>query len=208
MRWIDDRIRRVPQRWHYWHGNHPPNFWWRWATWATLTRWLAWTNDPYYYYYGDSIYYEDDVIYVDEEPVATYEDYVETAEDLANLDDPPEDAEIDWESLGTWAISTDADQEGANMLIQLVIAPDGRVAGTYYHTVSDNTQRIHGALDKDAQRIAFEIGDSQTTVLEVGLANLTKDTAPLWVHFTAKGLSQQWLMVRLESPDPIPEEAQ
>ena len=207
QRWIDDRLRSVPQNWNYWHGTRPPNYWWRWATWAAMSRWLAWNDEPYYYWYGDSVYYDDDVIYVDDEPVASYEDYVETADDLADLEDPPADAEIDWESLGTWAISTDKDQEGANMLVQLVIAPDGRVGGTYYRITSDNTQRIHGALDKDAQRIAFKIGDSKT-VLEVGLANLTEDSAPLWVHFTEKRISQRWLMVRLESPEPTPEKDQ
>ena len=34
-----------------------------------------------------------------------------------------------------------------------------------------------------------------------GLANLTKEEAPLWVHFTDKGNTQTWLLARLESPE-------
>jgi hypothetical protein len=57
-------------------------------------------------------------------------------------------------------------------------------------------------LDKATQRLAFTIGESETTILEVGLDNLTKEQAPLWAHFTKTGSSQTWLLVRLESPDP------
>jgi hypothetical protein len=36
--------------------------------------------------------------------------------------------------------------------------------------------------------------------METGIANLTKDTAPVLVHFE-DGQTQQWLLVRLEEPE-------
>ena len=91
------------------------------------------------------------------------------------------------------------------MMLQFVLSKDGHLSGTYYNTTTDNTQRIKGALDNATQRIAFTIGESSDTVLEVGLDNLTKDEAPLWAHFTKKGTTQTWLLVRLKSPDPAGE---
>ena len=201
--WMNNRIGRYPQRWHYWHGNYPASRWWRWATWASVTRWVSYNwNAPYYYNYDATVYLDDDVVYADDEPIAAYDDYVDSAKELAEVQDPPSDSELDWEPLGTWALSTDRDHDGSNMMLQFVLSKDGHLSGTYYNTTTDNTQRIKGSLDKDTQRLAFTIGDSDTTILEVGLDNLTKDQAPLWAHFTKTGTTQTWLLVRLESPEP------
>jgi hypothetical protein len=94
--WIDNRIGRYPQRWHYWHGSYPAARWWRWATWASLTSWVNYDwNDPYYYNYDATVYLDDDVVYADDEPVAAYDDYVESAKQLADVPDPANDAELD-----------------------------------------------------------------------------------------------------------------
>ncbi len=197
--WINNRIQRFPQRWFYWHRPHPARWWWRWATWSAVTAWIVYDwDDEFYYDYGYNPSYENDVIYFNEEPVASYDDYVASAEELANADDPPEDAETEWESLGTWALSTNRDHSESKMMVQLVASADGLVSGTYYHAGNDNTQRIHGSIDKATQRISFTIGDKSTTILETGLANLTKNEAPLWVHFTDKRNTQTWLLARLE----------
>jgi hypothetical protein len=205
--WIKHRAGRFPQRWHYWHGKRPVDWWWRPARWAALTTWISYDwSDPYYYDYGDTVYYEDDAVFVDGEAVSSYDDYVDSAQELAGEEDPPADAEIEWEPLGTWAISTDASTTDSRMMLQLVLSKDGHVSGTYYNTQTDNTQRVHGSLDEASQRLAFTIGKSTKTVLEVGLDNLTKNEAPMWVHFTAKDTTQTWLLVRLESPEPVPDE--
>lgn len=203
--WMSRRIDRFPQRWFYWHRPRADYWWWRWATWSSFATWIAYDwGDPFYYDYGYNPYYEDDVIFFNEEPVSSYEDYVASAQELASVPDPT-DEETDWESLGTWALSTNRDHSDSQMMIQLVLSPEGLVSGTYYHAGTDNTQRIHGSVDHESQRISFIIGDKSTTILETGLANLTKDEAPLWVHFTDAGNTQTWLLARLESPEPAPE---
>jgi hypothetical protein len=200
--WIDHRINRFPQRWFYWHRNQNVTWWWRWFTWSSLNQWIVYDwYEPFYYDYGFNPYYEDDVIFFDEEPVASYDDYVAGAQDLADAPDPPENAETEWESLSTWAISTNRDHTDSDMLLQLVLSEDGIVSGTYYHGGNDNTQRIHGSIDKTTQRLAFTIGNTATTVLETGLENLTQEEAPLWAHFLNERKTQTWLLIRLESPE-------
>jgi hypothetical protein len=53
--------------------------------------------------------------------------------------------------------------------------------------------------DKKSQRVAWNVVDQQRPIMETGLSNLTKDTAPALIHF-ADGQTQQWLMVRLDDP--------
>jgi hypothetical protein len=205
--WIDHRIGHFPQKWHYWHGDRPVDWWWRRPRWALLTAWIVYEwSDPYYYDYGTTVYYEDDAVMVDGEAVASYDDYVESAQELAAEKDLPVDAEVEWEPLGTWAISTDSSTTESKMMLQLVLSKDGRVSGTYYNTKTDNLQRIRGSLDEASQRLAFTIGASTKTACEIGLDNLTKNEAPMWVHFTAEDTTQTWLLVRLESPEPVPDE--
>ena len=46
---------------------------------------------------------------------------------------------------------------------------------------------------------AWTVGDNKNTVFETGLVNLTKDQAPVLVHY-GKDRTQQWLLVRVEQP--------
>ena len=201
--WINSRINLFPQRWFYWHRPHPAYWWWRGFVWGRLTSWInyAWA-DPFYYDYGYTVYYEDQTVFVNEEPVAAYDDYVASAAALADrFEEPPEDAETDWEPLGTWMLSTDSNAQDADMMLQLVLSQEGQVSGTYFHVATDSTRSVRGALDNETQRLAFTIGEDNHMVLETGIANLTREEAPVWVHFLNEGNSQNWLMVRLESPE-------
>ena len=67
---------------------------------------------------------------------------------------------------------------------------------------SDKTQTVQGQVDKDTQRVAICIGESEDVVVETGLYNLTQEEAPLLVHFGADKV-ENWLLVRLEDPAPV-----
>jgi hypothetical protein len=54
-------------------------------------------------------------------------------------------------------------------------------------------------VDAGTRRAAWTVGDRKSTVYEAGLANLTRDEAPLLVHFGEKR-TQQWTLVRLPAP--------
>ena len=57
-----------------------------------------------------------------------------------------------------------------------------------------------GSLDKQTQRVAFTAGDYKNTVFETGLNNLTKNEAPLLIHY-GQDRTEQWLLVRLQNKD-------
>jgi len=84
----------------------------------------------------------------------------------------------------------------------LTVSKEGVIAGTVTNTETDKTQAIEGMVDKKTQRSAWVIEGKDSPIMETGIANLTKDEAPVLLHF-ADGQTQQWLMVLM---DPPPEE--
>lgn len=199
--WWDARRNLWNHRWHYCH--HRP-WWWWWSRprWGAVVIWVDndW-DDAWAYEYDDNVVFEDDAVYINESPVATAEDYVEGAGELSGVAAPADDAEIEWMPLGVFAMATSAEDKNPNMMIQLVLAKDGRVGGDYYHIKTDSSRAIHGSLDEETQRIAFKIGEKSRNVLEVGLEGLTRDEAPIWVHFENGKRTQTWTLIRLEEPE-------
>ena len=176
-------------------------YWWGWSSWNECVAWVDndW-DDAWEYEYDDNVAFDDEVVYINEEPVATAEDYVELGKEIADVDEPAEDAEIEWLSLGVFAMATSDTDTDPRMMIQLVLAKDGRVGGTYFHYNTQSARVVRGSLDKETQRIAFIIGDESDDVVEVGLESLTKDEAPIWVHFKNGTQTQTWTLIRLEAP--------
>lgn len=66
--------------------------------------------------------------------------------------------------------------------------------------MTDQAIAVQGQVDKDTQRVAFRIGESEDIVVETGLFNLTQDETPVLVHFGSEKV-ENWLLVRLEQPD-------
>jgi hypothetical protein len=86
------------------------------------------------------------------------------------------------------------------MVMQLAVAKDGYISGTYFSTASDSAQPIQGGVDRESQRAAWTVGDNKNTVIETGIYNLTKDQTPVLVHF-GQDRTQTWVMIRLDDPD-------
>ena len=53
---------------------------------------------------------------------------------------------------------------------------------------------------KESQRVAWCVKGKTSPIVELGLSNLTQDTAPALLHFN----DGQWLMVRLDEPKEKP----
>jgi len=119
-----------------------------------------------------------------------------TVEPPANLE-AAEAAE--WMPLGTFAVSTNEKEANPTRIMQLAIDRQGIVSGTFYNTDTDQTQAIQGQVDKETQRVAFRIGDSQSIVCETGLYNLTQPEAQLLVHYGTER-TESFLLVRLDAP--------
>ena len=85
----------------------------------------------------------------------------------------------------------------------MAVNRQGIVSGSFYNTATDEAQAVLGQVDKDTQRVALRIGESDDVILETGLYNLTKDEAPAMVHFGPDRV-EYWLLVRLKSDEEAP----
>ncbi len=197
--------------WHYWHrfGYHDWDYWWSAPTWGGLTAWFSWTNvpagiwtEPVYYDYGPggNVYYENNVVYVHGEQVATAPEFAESAAALATVPPPPSPeivADLEWQPLGTFALSTSAYEIEPSRVLQLAVTKEGIIGGTMFNTETDEAQTIQGQVDKETQRVAFRIGESDDVVFETGLYNLTQDEAPILIHFGTQRV-ENGVLVRLQ----------
>lgn len=193
----------------YWSHFHRPAYWggiwpyyhrchwqvyryrpWAWVTWPSVVAWFGYTAPPVYYGY----YVADGYVYSGDERLATVASYSEQAAGIAgSAAAPGEDAE--WLPLGVFALSPDEDSE-PEVVVQLAAARNGAVAGTYYHAAKGVTLDVAGSIDKDSQRAAWRVGGEKGVVMETGLENLTKDRAPVLLHFP-EGVTETWVMTRV-----------
>lgn len=194
-----DWYRRYPDAWFC--AGWPAGYAWAATTWDSMGNWMSYYPEaPIYYDYGNNVTYQDDSVYVNGQDAGTAEQYYDQAQTLAQTGtDADAPADGDWLPLGVFALSQ-PDHPSSNLVVQLAVNKDGILRGNYTDTTSNQTQVLHGSVDKQTQRVAFTIGDNTDTVIETGLYNLTKDEAPALIHF-GKDRTQQWLLVRLKNQD-------
>ena len=111
-----------------------------------------------------------------------------------------EAAQVEWMPLGTFAVAADQQDVDPSRVVQLAVSKEGIISGTLYNTETDLAQSVQGQVDKETQRVAMRIGESEDIIVESGLYNLTQDDAPLLVHFGADRV-ENWLLVRMENPE-------
>jgi len=198
--------------WSYFYafGRYPYRYWWTVPTYAALVNWFTWSApanvwaEPIYYDYGSggNVVYENNVVYVNGQEVAPAEEYAQDVATLATAPPPASEEQAEaaeWMPLGTFAISTSENDVDPSRVIQLAVNKEGIISGTLYNTQTDETQTVQGRVDKQTQRVAFRIGESDDVFVETGLYNLTQDEAPVMVHFGPDRV-ENWLLVRLEQP--------
>ncbi len=147
--------------------------------------------------------YEDNRVFINNEEIATAEEFAQSAAVLATVPPPAteEQAEqAEWLPLGTFAVSADEQDIEPSRMIQLAVDQSGIISGTLFNIDTDQTQSVQGQVDKETQRVAFRIGESEDIVVETGLYNLTQEEAPVLVHF-GTDRAENYLLVRLEQPD-------
>jgi hypothetical protein len=195
-----------------WYGAHPGAWaaagWatgaaWNAAAWPAIGTWCGWGANvqPFDYDYGNNITYQGDEVYYGTQPAATAQQYYQQAATLAQSA-PPTPAALaaaDWMPLGVFSL-VQGDQTDSATMFQLALSKSGDIAGNYYGALTETTLPVHGAVDKRTQRAAWTVGDNKTTVYEAGITSLTKDEAPVLIHFN-KDQTQQWMLVRLKQPE-------
>jgi hypothetical protein len=199
--------------------NNPGNFWeenpgwaayaitrpFAWASWDSVGSWCGYSEETPYSY-GENVYYTDGQVYAGDQPVATAEEYAQQAAAIATTEPTAAPEKGQWLPLGVFAITQDGQASGAEptLYMQLAISKQGVVSGTLKNTGSGQAQTLEGMADKKSQRVAWVVAGQEAPIMETGLSNLTKDTAPALIHF-ADGQTQQWLMVRMpEDAQPKP----
>ena len=147
--------------------------------------------------------YQNNVVYVGGQEVATAEEFAESAAVLATVPAPANEeagTKAEWMALGTFAVSANEKDVNPTRILQLAVSKEGILSGTLYNRETDKAQSVQGQVDKETQRAAFRIGESEDVVVETGLYNLTQNEAPLLVHF-GKEKIENYLLVRLEQPE-------
>lgn len=193
-----------------WYAAHPvawyPSAWsvnsaaaWTYVGWNALASLWNYATPPVNYGYGTTIVYQGDNVYVNGEQQATAQQYTQQAAAIANTgrDSHPPDDTV-WHSLGVFAI-VQGDEKDSNNVFQLAVDDGGTIRGNYCDGIMDTTTPVYGSVDKKTQRAAWTVGNNKDTVFEGGIYNLTKNEAPILVHF-GKEKSQQWMLVRLKNP--------
>jgi hypothetical protein len=194
-----DWYRRYPGAWY-------PGGWaygdvWAAADWDMMSDWYGYGDaEPAYYDYGNNVTYQDDSVYMDGQDLGTTDEYYQQAQTLASTGgDAKTTDDEQWMPLGVFAMTHDQHVK-ANLILQLAVNKDGIIRGNYTATLTDDTKPVQGSVDKKTQRAAWTIGDRTENVFETGVYNLTKDEAPMLVHY-GKEKTEQWLLVRLNQDE-------
>lgn len=193
-----------------WHTHHPDAWnaagwgaWtaWRTASWNSVGSWMNYyPSTPIYYDYGTNVNYQDNSVYVNGQEAGTAQQYYDQASSIASSGtEASANPEEQWLPLGVFALVR-PDHTKTQITLQIAVNKDGVIRGNYSDSVSGKTDVIHGAVDKETQRVAFTVGANNTTVVDTGLYNLTKDEAPVLIHKDASD-PEQWMLVRLENPE-------
>ena len=146
--------------------------------------------------------YENNTVYIGGDQIATADEFAQSAMDLATVTPPESDevaAQTEWLPLGTFAISTGEAETEPNRIIQLAVNKSGIIGGTLFNIETDEPQAVQGQVDRETQRVALRLGESETVVAETGLYNLTQEEAPLLIHFGTEQ-TENWLLIRLPEP--------
>jgi hypothetical protein len=199
--------------WHYGFSfpRYGWNYWWTVPTFVACRNWFTWSapqtvwTQPVYYDYGTggNVVYQDNSVYINGQQIATADEFAQSAMSLATVPPPEtqeEVEELEWMPLGTFAVSSDQEDTEPTRVLQLAVSQEGIISGTLFNSKTDQADSIQGQVDKETQRVAFRIGESEDVVVETGLYNLTLEEAPVLVHFGTERV-ENWLLVRLENPE-------
>ena len=198
--------------WRYWGPQNRWSYWYACPTWNGLSTWLygsyprpAIWNSPLYYNFGTGgnfVLNPTGNVVVAGQSLGSLDDLALSAADLATVPNPTEEeaAKSEWMPLGTFSLSVSEDDKEPNRVIQLAISKEGIISGTLYNRETDEVESVQGRVDRETQRVAFRVGESDKMIFETGIANLTDEQAPVLVHLGADEV-QTWLLVRMYLPE-------
>jgi hypothetical protein len=204
LREFRDRFRNTDFFSRRWFERHP-RAWFIGAPWIPFS-WAAYGNwfgivspEPVFFDYGNNIYYSGDTVYVNDEPVGSAEQYYDSVRSMAAAGEVALSPDDQWMPLGVFAIATPDGQSDSQGVFQFAVDKQGILRGNYIDQSTDAATPIQGTVDQRGQRAAWTVGDDWQTVYETGVYNLSRDEAPMLVHFGADH-NEQWTLIRLNQP--------
>ncbi len=179
-----------------WWWGRPGYYPWAWATAIGISRWITWPTytTPVVYEY----YVSDGNVYNGEEQLASVEDYQQQAEQIVEAAPAPTE-EMEWMSLGVFYLTPSA-ETAPDVMVQLAIAKDGTIGGTYVNQTSKAELTLAGGVDTKTQRAAWKVGDEDAIVMETTIDALTKDHSTVILYFST-GETESWEMFRQDQKD-------
>lgn len=193
-----------------WYGRYPyawrPAAWygaglWGGLAWGGMLGWFGWPDvlEPVYYDFGNTIVYQGDTVYVNNQPGPTAVQYYQQAQTIAESNPTADKKTDEFNSLGVFAL-VQGEQGDASEVFQLAVNKAGIIHGNYQNVLTQTVLPVRGAVDEKTQRAAWTVGDNKDVVYDTGIYNLTKEQAPILIHF-GKERTQQWLLVRLKDSE-------
>ena len=168
-----------------------------------LRRLRRYGTGPIDYDYGNNIVYQNGDVYMNGQNVDTAAEYYNQVADQADGGaDATANANGQWLPLGVFALDPGATSSNPTACCNWPSTRRELSAAITPTRWPTRPSPIQGSVDEKTQRVAWTVGDNQTTVLEGGLYNLTQPEAPVLIHFGADK-TEQWLLVRLDKNQAV-----
>ena len=160
---------------------------------------LGMAPQPIPYDYGGNVVAQSQAVYVNGDNVGPPQQYAAQASQIAATGSAQPAPNTSWQPLGVFAM-VDRDQTSSDDTFQLAVNPQGILRGNYHNLRDGSVVSVSGSVDPKTQRAAWTIGGDKAPVYEAGIANLTKDEAPMLLHPGGDGQPRQFGLIRLQQP--------
>ena len=162
-----------------WKVTHPNADTWAAATAVGLATWLAVASVPVS---GPVVVGEPASVGTSEAAVEDQSSAAEEAEALVQAGAASVADDTQWMQIGVFGLSPQGVPQATRM-VQLAISREGVLRGVHHDLISEQTESLHGKVDKQTLRAAWSVGEKSQVVFEAPLGDLTRPTTPVTLHF-------------------------
>ncbi|MGB8853182.1 MAG: hypothetical protein WCC69_06425 [Pirellulales bacterium] len=171
-----------------WQYTHPYAGWWGVAGTAGLAAWLGYSIGA-----SSSSAVATTTATATESTAAAASATAVDSESSETSAEPP--ADLEWMPLGVFATGPKGTAD-AHIYLQLAVSRKGEIKGNYYDAVSDATQVVSGAIDRDTRKATWKVGKG--AMFETTLDALTQ--TPSDVTMKTGAATQTWELVQMQQP--------
>lgn len=175
-----------------WQYTHPYAGWWGVAGTAGLGAWLGYSIGASS---SSAVATTTTTATATESTAAAASATAAASESSEASAEPP--ADLEWMPLGVFATGPKGTAD-AHIYLQLAVSRKGEIKGNYYDAVSDATQVVSGAIDRETRKATWKVGKG--AAFETTLDALTQ--TPSDVTMKTGAATQTWELVQMQQPKP------